>query len=157
VIKRAGDVYGHHPGVDLAFSVEHFSVEQRRLSGDVAEPRQAPHKVVSRAKAETHGFVDQGRWVADCPFCTSAQVVDPDEPRFFCVDCANEPVGGLYVSIEFPEKVEEIERALLMRHNVLNRNWKVGESVSRLHAENREAARAIEEQPPVVIKKKGSE
>ncbi|MFD9225375.1 hypothetical protein ACFWDI_36445 [Streptomyces sp. NPDC060064] len=31
--------------------------------------------------------IDAGRWVAQCPHCSSAQVVTPDDPRMWCVEC----------------------------------------------------------------------
>ncbi|MFF7200526.1 hypothetical protein [Streptomyces sp. NPDC008141] len=31
--------------------------------------------------------IDAGRWVAQCPDCASAQVVSPEDARFWCVTC----------------------------------------------------------------------
>lgn len=31
--------------------------------------------------------INHGRWVADCPECSSAQIVTPADPRLFCVEC----------------------------------------------------------------------
>lgn len=49
--------------------------------------------------------VDAGRWVAQCPDCASAQVVSPDDPRMWCVDC--QPDG--WSRVRFPEDPAAVE------------------------------------------------
>lgn len=83
--------------------------------------------------------VNWGRWVAQCPFCASAQVVSPADPRYLCagVDgCANGPVQGAFVQVAFPaEDVDEIADALLVRP-IENRNWRAPETPQDLRREN---------------------
>lgn len=50
-------------------------------------------------------FVEVGRFVAQCPFCPSAQVASKTDHRFFCYECKNAEVGGKYVPTVWP--VEE--------------------------------------------------
>ncbi len=43
------------------------------------------------------------RWVAMCE-CGGAEVVDPNEPVFFCCSCGNAKVGGLWRPVNFPQE-----------------------------------------------------
>ena len=79
-------------------------------------------------------FVDHGRWVVNCPRCNSAQLAYASDPRFLCAECHNGGVGWL--TVEWPERVADIERAL-MRRPTENRNWQPGETPAALLAENR--------------------
>jgi hypothetical protein len=108
----------------------------------VFEGREAPD--LSRrgqtADVSTRAAVNHGRWVAGCPFCDSAQVVSPTDPRYLCagVDvCANGPVKGAFVTVEFPAEAlrDEIEAALMVRPTV-NRNWRAPETPADLREEN---------------------
>lgn len=56
----------------------------------------------------------QGHWVADCE-CGGAEVVDYDEPIFFCWGCGNSTTKGAVRSVVFPENREAIERKILLR------------------------------------------
>lgn len=49
--------------------------------------------------------IDAGRWVAQCPHCLSAQVVTPDDPRMWCVDCM--PDG--WFRVRFPDDPTAVE------------------------------------------------
>lgn len=85
--------------------------------------------------------VNHGRWVARCPFCNSAQVASPADPRFLCAGkdgCANGPVRGAYVAVTFPDPDTsgQIETALMDRPDRANRNWKAPETVAALIEEN---------------------
>jgi hypothetical protein len=51
--------------------------------------------------------IDAGRWVADCP-CGSAQVVTPDDPRMFCVEC----LESTWRRVRFPADVAAAEAAV---------------------------------------------
>lgn len=106
------------------------------------------------AEPVTHAYVDLGRWVARCPFCPSAQVVHPDDPRFLCGGadgCANHPVAGAYVPVVFPPARTRaaVERELVKRINLRDRNFYpagaarqhgrgAGETVADLRRENKE-------------------
>jgi len=73
-----------------------------------------------------------GRWIVDCPHCSSALMIDPEwgwvEPRstvhhdrgwFRCWDC------GITAEIEWPpdELIFSAERLLMMRPDPKNRNF----------------------------------
>lgn len=93
------------------------------------------------ANAKTQARIEAGKWIADCPFCRSAQVVSPLDPRFLCAGldgCANGAVGGAFASVEFPTEgtCEQIETVLLERPQRVNRNWRRPETVDTLLAEN---------------------
>jgi hypothetical protein len=84
--------------------------------------------------------VNQGRWVARCPFCPSAQVATPADPRFLCAGadgCANGAVGGAFVPVVFPDDTErtDIVGALVVRPRE-NRNWRAPETAADLIEEN---------------------
>lgn len=85
--------------------------------------------------------VNHGRWLIDCPGedCTGAQLAHPDRALFFCVDCLNEDVGGDWVSVQWPDEADDVERVLGARRSK-NRNWIPVETVGDLWAENVRAA-----------------
>jgi len=91
--------------------------------------------------AVTIARIEEGRWIADCPFCPSAQIVSPADQRYLCAGsdgCANADIRGAYARVVFPReaKRDAIEEALLARPDRANRNWRPGETVAVLHAEN---------------------
>lgn len=84
-------------------------------------------------------FVNDGRWVVQCPDCRSGQLVDPETiERFFCIECLNERVDRQWVPVRYPAEVEEIEAALSVRVLWERMNWRPGETVEDLRRENRE-------------------
>lgn len=95
-------------------------------------------------KGEVKPYVNQGRWVADCPTigCAGAIVVSVQSPVFYCPDCGNQDNDGAWYQVVFPMELEAIERELLKRpardgFRAMNRNWKPGETVALLAAENK--------------------
>jgi ribosomal protein L37AE/L43A len=82
-------------------------------------------------------YVNEGRWVVECPDCHSAQFAARDDHRFLCHECANVAVGGLWRPVVWPSKnaVGDIEAALDKRKPV-NANWLPGETPAMLQAEN---------------------
>ena len=78
--------------------------------------------------------VNHGRWVVDCP-CGGAQLACRTDRRMFCVDCLHTANGGQWVTVAWPDDVEQIE-ALLESRPVGLQNWDPGETVGVLHAEN---------------------
>lgn len=76
--------------------------------------------------------VNHGRWVADCPSCLIAQIVDPADPQLWCPVC--QPAG--WRSIVFPSEREAIEALLEERDDPISRNWGPWETVGMLAAEN---------------------
>lgn len=83
-------------------------------------------------------YVNHGRWVADCPFCTGAERVSLDRPQFMCLSCFNAAAGGRWLRMRLPRWRGLIEAELLKRPRVQNRNWRPGETVASLRKENRE-------------------
>lgn len=73
-----------------------------------------------------------GRWIADCPRCTSALTLPPGRPTLECWDC------GARAEVEWPapEFVAGVERLLSMRPLVNTRNWQPGEDLHDLLQEN---------------------
>jgi len=76
--------------------------------------------------------VNEGRWIADCPDCSGAELVMLGEP-FVCKSKNH----GVRYDVEWPTDKDEIEAALAVRKTV-NRHWSPGESVEDLQRENRE-------------------
>lgn len=106
--------------------------------------------------------VNYGRWIARCE-CGGAEMVDPDEPIFYCFSCGNGNTRGRPRAVTFPDNIEEIERLLLERPLeyggganeidrvfmarplegvvdgqivVMHRSWKPGESLDELRRQN---------------------
>ncbi len=135
-LLRAEDVY--RPRVGRSRAEWAFQQYPPVFDVDRERPDLAKRGELARAvsvKAE----VNHGRWVARCPFCTSAQVVTPADARFLCAGadgCANGPVRGAFVPIVFPSAQEQIEAALLARPNRETRNWTARETVDDLIEEN---------------------
>ena len=83
-----------------------------------------------------HAYISEGRWVADCPAgCGGALMVTPNDRWYFCVNC-----GSGWHRVLFPTAKRAIETILLKRPLEggipKTRNWRVGESVAQLRAEN---------------------
>lgn len=86
---------------------------------------------------ELDAFINHSRWLVQCPWCNSAQVVSPVDPQFFCIQCSNEQADYKWVAIKFPadDEVTKIEEALSLRAHI-NRNWQIGETSDTLNREN---------------------
>lgn len=98
-------------------------------------PKFTPTKLVNTVV--TRARVDAGRWIADCPFCPSAQHVSKVDRRFFCSDCLMMTVDGAMIHVLWPsdDKIAEIERLLGLR-KVAAMHWRPDESLDQLIAEN---------------------
>jgi hypothetical protein len=65
-------------------------------------------------------YINHGRWVGECNLhwteinedCKNAQLVDPNDARFFCVNCHNEACAGRWRTVVFPAGVATIEASL---------------------------------------------
>lgn len=106
--------------------VEHFW--STRLAVQGISQRDDPRLAVA--------YVNDSRWVADCPECAAGMLCASDNARTCCLEC-----GRLY-AVAWPEDAEAIVAALSLRPRSANRNWKPGEPVTRLLAENDERLRA---------------
>lgn len=77
-------------------------------------------------------YINESRWVADCPNCNGGIAAWPENEKGCCLDC------GYVFSVAFPSSkdIREAEDALLARPE-RNRNWlPASESVSDLKTEN---------------------
>jgi hypothetical protein len=72
-------------------------------------------------------FLEFGRWIVQCPDCNDAQFASFTDPRFMCVGCLNEAVGGAWRPVVWPDNAEAIERKLLTRKP------RHGRAAKRLH------------------------
>lgn len=79
--------------------------------------------------------VDGGRWVVDCPFCPGAELLDPDDLRFFCLGCYNEGAEGRWLQVIVPAEKEEIETVLMERPEIWRR-WDPKKTLMDLQVEN---------------------
>lgn len=124
-IETFGDKF---PGRTLA---EHAAAHPGR-AGQVMPPRE---DVTDEAPFEAR--VDHGRWIVDCPDCSGAEFALDSLPVFFCCSCRNVAVDGRRRPVALPSGRTEIEAALLVRP-IENRNWRPGETIEHLLAENAE-------------------
>jgi hypothetical protein len=76
-----------------------------------------------------HAEVNHGRWLINCE-CNGAAVSCRTAKIACCFDC-----GRVYKVVKFPRNAGKIESILLVRP-MANRNWKKGETVKLLVAEN---------------------
>ncbi len=148
VRDRIGTVrtHAHELGVRaLVAQVLRLRASMGVASGPMEPP--PPDRVAPDVKVTA--YVNHGRWVADCPdrLCGGAELVDPDEPMFFCLSCYNAHAGMAWIPVQFPDETERhaIETALLARERTQNRNWLPGESVDDLQEEHERRRQAEEE------------
>lgn len=82
--------------------------------------------------------VRQGRWVVLCPTCGGGQLASRAHQRFFCTDCLNSKIGGLWAMVAWPstETTQRIQDILMRRPNPMNRNWFPRETIDELVSEN---------------------
>lgn len=122
-IKKTEDVYG-------ATGAEAVADRLRARGMSVGHP-------VEGEPVGTPVFarVDHGRWLAECE-CRSAQILDPDDRRFFCVRCENATNGGRWRPVEWPDDPDSIEAVLLARPRPENRNWQPHENLDTIMREN---------------------
>lgn len=86
--------------------------------------------------ADIDAYANEGRWIAACPDCSGAQLTHPADPRFMCVNCGNQSVGGMWRVVRWPKNLDAIEKALDVRP-LANQHWLPGESVADLLSENK--------------------
>ncbi len=110
----------------------------RLLGRDMAPIRLQSVQPVDAPRAVA--YVDKGNWWARCPSgaCCGIEYIDPDVGLFFCCSCYNVEWGGAPLFVDFPDVTTrtEIERLLLARPNHINRNWRPGDSLTDIEADN---------------------
>jgi len=99
--------------------------------------RQRGFKVVWEPNGAVAARVNHGRWLADCPFCAGAELVDPDEPVFFCLTCGMGDNHHAVMEVKFPRHRVKIEVLLSDRPRAKNRNWEPGETLKKMREENK--------------------
>lgn len=82
-------------------------------------------------------YVNQGRWVADCPQagCGGALALVRSARGFLCGNCLNVACGSRYRPLVWPADRDEIEDVLAVRLLPEDANWS-GESVEAIKDEN---------------------
>lgn len=99
----------------------------------LAEPRMAPKSEAIEA------YVNEGRWVVECPDCAGAQLACLTDPRFMCCECGNVVVDGRWRPVLLPAaRTREAIGKILEPRLTLNQHWRPGETVADLKRENRE-------------------
>ena len=85
-----------------------------------------------------HAFVNDFRWLVQCPVCNGAQLAARGDPRFFCIDCLNEHAGRQWLPVTWPstDQQAEIEGLLLKRPLTHTRSWKPDETTEQLRGQN---------------------
>ena len=73
--------------------------------------------------------INHGRWIVNCE-CNGGAFTCPKVKVACCFDC-----GRVYLNVKFPRDAVKIER-LLTERPMMNRNWRKGETVKTLIAEN---------------------
>jgi hypothetical protein len=100
-----------------------------------------PLPAADRIAGTVDVYINHGRWVVECEICASAVVAEPEDPLFICPTCGG---GGTWRRVTFPAPAvrARIEALLLLRpgfrNAAPNRNWRPGESLAKLRAENLE-------------------
>lgn len=85
-----------------------------------------------RTDGTVDAYANIGRWVADCPSCNLGQVIDPDDPLFWCPAC--QPIAWRTIVVPGRKLRGRIERTL-MRRAPENRNWHPWETIEMLEVE----------------------
>jgi hypothetical protein len=84
---------------------------------------------------QVHVFINDGRWLVQCPTCNSAQLAARSDPRFFCVECQNN--GSMtWAAVVWPDDPAAIETQIGARSKAANQQWLPSETVADLQAEN---------------------
>ena len=148
-LLRAEDAYAHIHLIESKVPICEWALRLHppefvdRLIPDLSRRHSLDKSVTTLAR------VEGGAWIAECPFCPSAQRVTPLDPRFICAGldgCLNGAVRGAYVEVVFPGEAtrDQIEVVLLERLHRSNRNWLPHETVADLVRQNEDNENGIE-------------
>jgi len=116
-------------GQYVQFVLDRQSIRMRGVKKLKEAAAQHPAGVVLPAQ------IHEGRWVALCE-CGGAEVVDPEEPAFYCFSCYNVTNEGRPRPVDFPAQWRAIERVLLARPMATTRGYIPSETLNSLRAEN---------------------
>lgn len=84
--------------------------------------------------------INHGNWIADCPDpdCAGAELVDPDDLRFWCCSCSMANLDGQWLPVQMTAQRAQLEAELRKRPRRQIQNWAPGESLADLRRENAE-------------------
>lgn len=110
--------------------------ERAERTGEKERAFPMPTKISNKMVALAE--INHGRFIANCPFCSGAEKVYPDDPIFFCAHCLMQKVEGQYIKVIFPDakRMAQIEE-ILSKRMPQNQNWHPGESLAQLKRENK--------------------
>ena len=84
-------------------------------------------------------YMNHGRWVIDCPACNTGWLVRPETPSLLVDGRGGVHHGckcGDVLIVQFPAEKMAIEEQVEKRPNLINRNWRAGETIADLRLEN---------------------
>lgn len=125
----------HSRNLDANISALEFHVQHFWPRGvDRFDPRPPDRR---RKQPDVKVRINHGRWLVDCPYCPGAQLADPQDHRFFCIDCLMVENQGRWVDVEWPDAITATTiEGVLDDRPAANRNWESWEAISFLLAEN---------------------
>lgn len=85
-------------------------------------------------KRQVVAYINHGRWIVDCAWCTRGMLTRPDWGIANCIQCGARYDQG---TIAFPAD-ENIVRALLIRPIPETQNWDEKQTAADLWRENKE-------------------
>lgn len=79
-----------------------------------------PHGILP----DTRGVatVNHGRWLVECPWCSSASMASRDDHRFFCTACGNDGTGK-WIVVDWPANAQQAEIVLADRPSIEARSF----------------------------------
>lgn len=120
-----------------AWLLSRRTVRQRMASLGIAAGQVGEPDAVDADAQPALAYVNNGRWVADCPtaHCGGALALVEGVP-FLCGNCLNVETGHRYRPVTWPADRSAIESALEARVLPEQANWRAGELVAALLDEN---------------------
>lgn len=109
-----------NPPPDIKTRSAHFRLNGEQAHRDLAQRFLAGHGlpviVDWKPQGEVTPFLNDGRWIAECPnpLCGGAELVDPDWPLFVC----SSGCGAGPYTVKFPKDVKGVEAKYIAE------NWK---------------------------------
>jgi hypothetical protein len=95
-----------------------------------------PPKAMVSDAGLLQAFVNDGRWIVQCPDCNGAQPAFDGELLYMCHGCWNISTQHKWRRVTFPPDRVDIEGALEIRPLSQNRWWKPPETLQDLRDEN---------------------
>ena len=137
--QKPGHVY-HRPDNAIG-GVEIIPIPPDRFAEWAVRMHGKNRQFVRHLPSDVHGsesvaaFVNDGRWLVQCPSCNGAQWASDADHRFKCDECLNSWCGGVWVRVVWPAQRRQIE-ALLEARPLRAQNWTPDQSLDELAAAN---------------------